>query len=117
MSLTTPQAVTINSDATDLNRIQEDKTASKYASADGSLSLTVSHQQGKNRTRRMVRLDQKIVAADPLTAVNSYQTAGVYLVIDEPIVGFSDTELGYLVDALTLWLTGANVAAVLASRH
>lgn len=117
MSLATPQEVTVNAVATDLNRVSDDKTASIYSNADATLKLKVSHQPGKNRIRRMVRLDQTKIAADPLTALNSYQAAGVYLVVDEPSVGFSDTELDYLVDALILWLTPANIAAVLASRH
>lgn len=117
MSLATPQSVTINAVATDLHRITEDSTSSQYSNPDGTLQLKVSHQSSKNRVRRMVRLDQTIVAADPLTAINSFQKGGVYLVIDEPSIGFSDTELDYLVDALILWLTPTNIAALLASRH
>lgn len=117
MSLATPQSVTIDGVASDLNRILDDKTASKYTNSDGTIDLVVSHQAGKNRTRRMVRLNQTVVAADPLTAVNSYQTAGVYIVVDEPNVGFTDAELEDLVDALKLWLTSDNILAVLASRH
>jgi hypothetical protein len=65
----------------------------------------------------MVRLDNTIVAADPLTAENSYQKAGVYLVIDEPQFGFDDSELEDLVDGLKAWLTSANILALCASRH
>lgn len=117
MSLATPQSVTINAVATDLHRVSDDKNSSTYKSADDELELIVSHQQSKSRTRRMVRLNQTIIAADPLTAENSYQKAGVYVVIDEPIFGFDDTDLDYLVDGLIGWLTTANIAAVLASRH
>lgn len=115
--LSSPQSVTINAVATDLHRVIDEKTASTYASADGTLQMRVSHQETKNRTRRMVRLDQTVLAEDPLTAENQYQKAGVYVVIDEPSFGFSDTELDYLVDALIAWLTAANIGAVLASRH
>lgn len=117
MSLATPQSVTLNSVATDLHRITEDSTSSLYSKTDGTLQMRVSHQTSKNRVRRMVRLDQTIIAADPLTAVNGYQKAGVYLVVDEPVVGFTDTELDYLVDALVAWLTPTNIGAILASRH
>lgn len=117
MSLATPQSVTINAVATDLDRIYTEKTSSVYASADGAISLKVSHQSNKNRVRRMIRLDQTLVAADVLTSENQYQKAGVYLVIDEPIVGFTDVQLDYLVDALAAWLTPSNIGAVLASRH
>lgn len=117
MSLATPQSVTINAVATDLHRVEDDKSSSVYQSADGTLSLKVSHQVSKTRVRRMVRLDLTKVAENPLTAVNSYVKGGVYVVIDEPEYGFTDTELDYLVDGLTAWLTTANIAAVLASRH
>jgi hypothetical protein len=117
MSLATPQSVTIDAVATDLNRVEEEKNSSLYTSADGTLSLKVSHQNSRSRTRRMVRLDSTVIAADPLTAENAYQKAGVYIVIDEPEYGFSDSDLEDLVDGLTAWLTSANILAVLASRH
>lgn len=117
MSLATPQSVTINAVATTLHRIEDDKTSSLYQAEDGTLAMRVSHQTSKGRTRRMVRLDQTVVAADPLTAENSYQKAGVYLVIDEPEYGFTDAELKDIVNGLTAWLTSANILAVCASRH
>lgn len=117
MSLATPQSITINAVATDLHRIEDDAKSSLYQSEDAQLSLKVSHQTSKNRTRRMVRLDKTVVAADPLSAVNSYQQAGVYIVIDEPEYGFADSDLEDIVDGLKAWLTSANILAVCASRH
>jgi len=113
---TDPQSVTVNSVAKSCPRISVGELNSTYKEATGEFQLRVSHQETSKRTRRMVRLDQKKVAADPLTAVNAYQTAGVYLVIDEPITGFSDTELGYLVTALKDWLTAGNIAKVCAGE-
>lgn len=117
MSLSTPQSITFNAVASDLHRISDDKASSIYANADGTMKLTVSHQTTKTRTRRLVKLERTVVAADPLTAENTNQTASVHLVIDEPIFGFDDTNLDYQVDALVAWLSAANIAAVLASRH
>jgi hypothetical protein len=66
----------------------------------------------------MVRINQRVVAEDPLTAVNEYKTLGVYLVIDEPEYGFSDVEIGYVVTALIDWLeAGTNVAQLLSNQH
>jgi hypothetical protein len=65
----------------------------------------------------MIRVDQRVVAADPLTSVNEYKSLGVYVVIDEPEYGFSDTEIDYVVQALTDWLTTANVTKVLGNQH
>lgn len=115
--LSSPQSLTINSVESDYNRIEDDKTSSVYATSDGTHTFKVSHQTSKARTRRMVRLDKTVVAADPLTAENAYQRAGVYFVIDEPEYGFTDAEIEDLVEAVTGWLTSANILAVLASRH
>lgn len=117
MSLATPQVVTINAVATDYHRVSSENSSSTYKSADGAYSLRVSHQETKTRFRRMARLDVRIVAADPLTAENSYQTASVYFVVDEPIVGFTDAQITYYIDALKAWLSAANEAAILAGRH
>jgi hypothetical protein len=65
----------------------------------------------------MVRADQRVVAADPLTSVNEYKDLGVYLVIDEPEYGFTDAEIDYVVQALTTWLSTANVTDILESQH
>lgn len=115
--LTSPQSLTINTVATDYHQISDDEFSSTYRSQDGSLEFKVSHQVTAKRARRMARLDQTKVAADPLTAVNAYQKTGVYFVIDEPSFGFTDTEIGYLVEALKTWLTSANITAMLAGRH
>ena len=115
--LTDPQTITINSVDKTCNRIKSDGTRSEYATADEEVKFTVSHQESKTRTRRMIRCDQRVVAEDPLTSVNEYKDLGVYLVIDEPEYGFSDTEVDYVVQALTTWLSSANVAKVLGAQH
>lgn len=117
MSLVTPQVVTINAVPADYHRVTTNGNQSVYKTTDGTKSLTVSHQETKTRFRRMARLDIQVVAADPLTAENSYQKASTYLVIDEPIVGFADTDLEDYVQALTAWLSSANILAMLGSRH
>jgi predicted Zn-dependent peptidase len=117
MALTDPQTITVNSVEQTLNRIKSDGYRSEYADTDEEFKMTISHQESKSRTRRMVRVDQRVVAADPLTSVNEYKSLGVYVVIDEPEYGFSDTEIDYVVQALTDWLTTANVTKVLGNQH
>lgn len=117
MAYTDPQSITVNSVAKSLVRIASGDLTSTYKSADDEWQMRVSHQKSKSRMRRMVRIDRKMVAADPLTAENTYQSAGVYLVVDEPEVGISDTELGYQVNALCDWMqTATNIAKLLASE-
>lgn len=117
MSYADPQSITVNAVPKSLPRTSTGETQSVYKTADDEFLMRISHQKTKSRMRRMVRIDQQVIAADPLTAENTYQTAGVYIVIDEPDFGFSDTVLGYLVSALTAWLAaGTNTSKLLGSE-
>lgn len=117
MAMTDPQSVTIDSTPVSLNRIYTEGFKSIYASADEELKLTVSHQESKGRTRRMIRIDKRVVAADPLSSANEYKSLGVYVVIDEPEYGFTDNDIDDVVQGLTAWLTTANVEKVLGNQH
>jgi len=117
MALADPQTITINSVAKTLNRIKSDGLKSIYATDDEVFTFTVSHQESGKRTRRMIRIDERVVAADPLTALNEYKSLGVYIVIDEPEYGFVDANIWLTVAGYLAWLTQANVLKVLASQH
>lgn len=117
MAFSDPQTLTINAVDHTCNKVSSSERKSVYRTADEGEQLTISHQETKNRTRHMVRVDSRVVAADPLTAENEYKSAGIYIVIDEPEFGFSDAELDYRVQALKAWLTTANVTAVLSDQH
>lgn len=117
MAFADPQSITVNAVPKSLPRISSGEASAVYKAADDEFQMRISHQKTKTRVRRMVRIDQKIVASDPLTAENAYQTAGVYLVVDEPEFGFTDTQLGYLVTALKDWIVaGTNTAKILGSE-
>jgi hypothetical protein len=87
-----------------------------FTKDDGNVKMSVSHSYGK-RTRRQLRIDFRKVAADPLaTGFNKEYSFSTYLVVDHPPVGFTNTEVKYVVDALTAFLTassGANVTKLL----
>lgn len=117
MAFTDPQNITVNTVSKSLPLVKSEGYASEYKTADEAYQMRISHQESKGRTRRMVRLDNRVVATDPLTAVSEYKTAGVYIVVDEPEYGFSDTELEYIIQALCDWLTSANIAKVLGNEH
>lgn len=117
MAFTDPQTITINTVAQTLNRVKSDGYQSIYSKDDESVKLTISHQESKGRTRRMARVDNRVVAADPLTSVNEWKNLGVYLVIDEPEYGFDDQDIDYVVQALLAWLTSANVLKICSSQH
>lgn len=111
--LADPQSVTINAVATSLPRTQQGPTQNIYTSADGNTSMVTKQNVTTSRFRREVRLSQKKIAADPISAVNTEKGVSVYLVVDEPRTGFSDTEIGYLIDALKTWLSSTNYTKVL----
>lgn len=117
MSFTDPQSVTIDATPYSMPRVSSEQTKSLYSTADESLKMTISHQESKGRTRRMVRLDKRVVAADPLTSVNAYQSCGIYLVVDEPEYGFSDDAIDDIIQGFKTWLATANVLKVLGSEH
>lgn len=117
MAFADPQTITISAVAQTLNRTKSDGLRTEYTTADEVYKFTISHQESGKRTRRMVRIDKRIVAADPLSSINEYKSLGVYLVIDEPEYGFTDTEIDYLVQALKTWASTANVLKVLGAEH
>lgn len=111
--LADPQSVTINAVATSLPRTSAGATQNVYTSSDGNTSMTTKQNLTAKRFRREVRLSQKKIAADPISALNTELGVSVYLVVDEPRAGFSDTEIGYLIDALKAWLVSATYNKVL----
>lgn len=115
--LSDPQTLTINGVANTCAKISTSETKSVYQTADESVKMTVSHQESKDRTRRMIRVDQRVVAADPLTAVNEYANLAVYVVVDQPEFGFSIAQIDYVVQALKTWLATATVTKVLGAEH
>lgn len=117
MAFTDPQTVTIDATPIELNRIKSDGFRSEYLSADEGLKMVISHQEVKGRTRRMIRLDQRVIASDPLTSVSEYKSLGVYLVIDEPEYGFSDSVIDTVVQGLKAYLSSANVIKICTNQH
>lgn len=109
-----PQSVTINAVAQSLPAISRQGKKSVYSKADGSYTLTISNDTTAKRERHLVRLDHRKTVSDPLTPANNVDvSASVYIVIDNPITGFSDTELGYDVTGLLAWFNATNVGKVL----
>nr|UJQ85955.1 MAG: hypothetical protein 2 [Leviviridae sp.] len=111
--LADPQSVTINAVATSLPKVQAGPTSNQFTTVDGNTSMTTKQNTSASRFRREVRLSQKKIAADPISAINKEIGASVYLVIDEPRAGFTDTELKYLIEALKGWLTAGNQDKIL----
>jgi hypothetical protein len=105
-----PQSITINAVAKSMPRIESAGTSSRYSMDDETFKLSISHsKQSGDRVRSVVRVDQRAVVPDPLTSVNDYENLGVYLVIDRPTVGFTSTQVDYVVQGLKTWLSSGSV--------
>lgn len=112
MSFADPQTVTISAVANTLPRISSGVNSGIFQKDDGNVKLSMSHQYGK-RTRRTMRLDFSKIAADPLiSSQNIKYSMSTYLVVDQPITGFTVSEAKAIVDALTLYLTASSGAKV-----
>jgi len=110
MAFADPQSVTINAVATSLPRTSSDLHAGEFTKDDGTVKLSVAHQNGR-RYRRQIRLDHSKIAADPYAAgVNTPVGMSVYLVVDVPKMGYTIVEQKQIVDALTAYLTATSGA-------
>jgi hypothetical protein len=99
-----PQSVTVNAVAKSLARTGSTDSIGIYQSTADGLVLKISHQNGK-RNRQTVRLDVSKISADPLVpTVNRPYSLSAYLVLDTPLQGFSTTEIGYYLKAVSDWL-------------
>lgn len=109
-----PQSITVNSVAQSLPAISRNTDSSLYRKDDGSYQMVVSHQFKPTRNRFTVRLTAEKIAADPLASANNQvYSSSVYLVMDKPVAGYSNTEIQQLTSALVAWLTVGNIAKVL----
>lgn len=114
--LSDPQSVTVNAVAISLPKTSSGQTVNVYTSGDGLTSMAVRQNTTSTRFRREIRISQQKIAADPISAVNKQVGVSVYLVIDEPRWGFTDAEIGYLIDALKAWSSSTNYNKVLAGE-
>lgn len=107
-----PQSVTINAVANSLPRTGQGVSEGNFTKDDGLVKLKISHLYGK-RSRRLIRLDHRKVAADPLaTGYNKEYTMSAWLVVDVPTVGYTIAEQKQIVDGLTAYLTASSGAKV-----
>lgn len=108
-----PQSITVNAVAQSLPAVERNGASSKYKKDDDAYALTISHQYGA-RKRFNVRVDTNKIAPDPLSAANNQRySASAYLVIDAPLVGYTNAELRDIAVGLSAWATSANLLKVL----
>lgn len=110
--LADPQVITIDSTPHTCAKISQGNESALYRNGDTTVVLRTSHQHNKGRTRSMVRVDQSKIAEDPLTAENQRLGASIYLVIDKPDIGFSETEIINIYAGLSALLTASTNAVL-----
>lgn len=112
MAFADPQSVTISGTPVSLPRTSSGTSSGAFTAADQNTTLILSHSYGKS-ARHMIRLNNQKVASDPLLAgSNVISKLGVYLVVDAPLVGYSQADQKAVVDAFLAYLTASTGARV-----
>jgi len=95
MALADPQTITINAVTTPLPRTFSEGNESAYTSADGLWRLSLNHNLVKQgRTRHLLRFDHAKVTSDPFVPTQNVKVnSAIYLVVDTPPAGYTNTEL------------------------
>lgn len=107
-----PTSVTVAGTATSLPRVGSGPSSGSFSNPDGTIKLNLSHAYGR-RTRRNIRLDFSKVSADPLLVNQNVRSSmSVYVVVDTPVNGFSQTEINDRVKALVDYLSASTYANV-----
>jgi hypothetical protein len=114
MAFSDPQSVTIGTTpgAVSLPRTSNGVNTGGFTANDASVALNIAHAYGK-RTRRTARIDYSKIAPDPLISANNIKySASCYVVVDQPVTGFSAGEIKDLATALSTWLTASSGAHI-----
>lgn len=114
MSFADPQTVTIDSVAQAMPRVGSGPRSGTFQGADGLHKLEVSHtNSGANRNRRVIRLTQSKITTDPYNSDRNIPVSmSTFLVVDSPVVGFSNAELKLVVDGFVAYLAASSGSKV-----
>jgi len=108
-----PITITVNSVAQTLNRTSMGVNSGAFRTADGTHSLTISHQLGKSFNQRMIRLDRVQNVSDPFTT-GEFLTApdSVWLVSRTPGTLLSVASQKQLDDGFLSFLSASTGAMI-----
>lgn len=122
MAFSDPISMTVNAVAKSMPRITmaSNGAPSVFKMNDDEFKTEIAHQSIKSgrRERHVIKVTQRKITADPyVPATNVENTASVHIVVENPVTGFTDVELGYIVSALCTFVTNAgNQAKFLGSE-
>jgi hypothetical protein len=104
-----PQTVTINAVAKVMARMPSTSTnVGAFRTVDGEYKLDIKQGSTKRRKNREAVLTFEKPYTDPNSGLTSTVGASVKIVVNEPPMGFTDTELGYCLAGLTAWFSPTN---------
>lgn len=92
--------LTVDSVTYDFARSTFGENSSKFVTADGNDTFTVSRQVSGSRTRFLLRCDRRKIAEDPFSGTNQEYKYSAHIVYDVPKVGVSVGEVTDLSDLL-----------------
>lgn len=111
MAFSDPTSITVNAVSKSLAKVYTLAGApSTYKSANDEFVLEIAHQEvkGGKRERHLIKVTQMKIVPDPLNAAyNMEAKTSAHIVIENPKMGFTDIEIGYLVKALTDYVGNA----------
>lgn len=109
MSFTDPLSVTISGTTTPLPRTSVGENKSEYKSSDGQIVLSASHSYGKQRARRMLRIDTSKLGPDVFRDdQNVERSMSFYMVVDAPDDGYTAAEQLAVVTGLIALATASS---------
>jgi hypothetical protein len=118
MALTDPQTITVAGSGKVMTKVSSPTpTSTVYSTADEAWKLTISHQVQGEKIRSVARFDQKAIVADPLSAVNDFETLSTYIVLERPLFGFTSTNAVDQVAGLVAWLNATMVGKLYGREH
>lgn len=106
-----PQSITIDGTSHSLACVKRGLEEGLYRNSQRTVTLRISHQSRKARTRSMYRVDVDKVAADPITTDNVSKSCGIYVVIDKPDFGFSEADVINQLTGIVTALSASTYAA------
>lgn len=114
MAFADPQVVTINAVAQTMARVDQDPQGT-FQTSDGLVGEVIGQaNSGKDRFRRLIRLNHSKIAANPFdSSLNAKYNMAVYVVVDVPAVGYSITEQKQVTDGFLTYLTASSGAKML----
>jgi len=87
-------------------RVSVGNMTARYANADETLTLEITHQITKvGRVRHQVDLVQTKVVTDPVSSENDTEDITVRITVDRPPYGWTEANVSSLVAGFKTWLS------------